>query len=350
MAPANAVMTASTMSGAAHGARRLVRFRLGLAEEDSEVQPEHVERRQHRRREAADEHELAFDRMHRARTPERHEDRVLAEESGKRRQSGEGERPDKERPRGLGHLARQPAHLAHVLRAGAVDDRPCGEEQQALEEPVRDEVEYRRDQPAGAEGRHHVAELAHRRVREGAFDVGLGQREKCPERGREDAGRRDHRQCIVRRLEQRVRAGDEEHTGGDHRRRVQQAGDRRGASHGVREPEVQRELGGLADRADEQEQAREREEEAVRRFLGRAEEQRQIERPVPDEQQDDAGEEAHVADARRHERLDRRRARFGTLVPEADEQVAAQAHDLPEEHDLHEVAGRHDAEHRHREQ
>ena len=60
---------------------------------------------------------------------------------------------------------------------------------------------------------------------------------------------------VRRLLEERVQAGDQVHARGDHRRRVDQGGDRRRALHGVREPGVERDLGGLGERADEQQDA-----------------------------------------------------------------------------------------------
>ena len=66
---------------------------------------------------------------------------------------------------------------------------------------------------------------------------------------RADVGRRR------RLLEQRVHARDQVDAGGDHRRGVDQGGDRRRALHGVREPGVERDLGGLGERADQQQHA-----------------------------------------------------------------------------------------------
>ena len=58
-------------------------------------------------------------------------------------------------------------------------------------------------------------------------------------------------------LEKRRAAGDQVDAGGDHGGGVDQGADRGGAFHGVGQPDVQRELGGFADRAAE-EQARPR--------------------------------------------------------------------------------------------
>ena len=53
-------------------------------------------------------------------------------------------------------------------------------------------------------------------------------------------------------VEHGVEAGAEVHAGDDHRRGVDERGDRRRAGHGVGQPGVQRELAALADDPDEQ--------------------------------------------------------------------------------------------------
>ena len=70
------------------------------------------------------------------------EDLVLAEEAGERRKAGDGEDRRGHGPEGDGDVFAQAAHVAHVLLAAErVDDGAGGEEEQRLEEGVRDQVE-----------------------------------------------------------------------------------------------------------------------------------------------------------------------------------------------------------------
>ena len=58
--------------------------------------------------------------------------------------------------------------------------------------------------------------------------------------------------AVGRLVEYRVAPGHHEYAGRDHRRRVDERGDRGRAFHRVRQPDVQRELGGLAYRSGEE--------------------------------------------------------------------------------------------------
>ncbi len=61
--------------------------------------------------------------------------------------------------------------------------------------------------------------------------------------------------AVGARYEEDVGAGDQVDAGGDHRRRVDQRGDRGRALHRVRQPGVERHLRRLGEGADQQQQA-----------------------------------------------------------------------------------------------
>ena len=162
-----------------------------------------------------------------------------------------------------------------------------------------------------------------------------------------DGGHDQHR---GRRLgEDRVGAGDHVDAGVDHRRGVDERADRGRALHRVGQPDVERELGGLADRAGEEEQRDERDRALVER-PDPLEDLVEAQRPEVDPDHDHAEAEAEVADAVDDERLLGRSGRRRLLVPEADEQVAAQADRLPADVQQQEVVGQDQQQHAEHEQ
>ena len=247
------------------------------------------------------------------------------------------------------------AHAPHVLFAGhRVDDRSAPEEEERLEEGVRHQVERAGRKRADAHRREHVAELRHRRVREDALDVVLDQADRRRHQRRQHADDRDNRHHLGRVREQHGIAAEHVDTGGDHRRRVDQRRHRRRTFHRVRQPDVEGNLRALAGRADEQEQADQRQDAEMaaldrhrpRGILDGAE----IERAEGVVDEEDAEDEAPVADAVGDERFLPRVRRALLLVPVADQQVRAQAHAFPaDEHDQ-EVVAQHEHEHEEAEQ
>ena len=170
--------------------------------------------------------------------------------------AGQRQRADDHHPVGVRDQLAQAAHLAHVLLVGdGMDDRARAEEQQRLEEGVREQVEDRRAIGADAERHEHVAELRAGRIGDDALDVVLHEADGRREEGGDGADEGHDGQRRVRQLEQRRQARHHEHAGGHHGRGVDERRDRGRAFHGVRQPGVQQELRRLAHRAHEQQQA-----------------------------------------------------------------------------------------------
>ena len=80
------------------------------------------------------------------------------------------------------------------------------------------------------------------------------------------------------------------------------------------------------------------------------EEVEEVERPRLAIQEHDADQEADVARLRRPERLHRRPGRLGPLVPVPDQQIGAEADQLPADEELDEVGREHEPHHREREE
>ena len=360
--------------GRRHDAGRLVQVLVTavLPVERHEPEPERVEGREERGEEAEDVQQVEA-RMVRPRVEGDGEDLPFAEESAEGDDPREGEGSEQHDPRGDRHRLREPAHLPHVVRVDGMDHAPGGQEQEGLEERVVEEMVeggavprgvdrlsvdgLRRHQVrAGAEAQEHVRELGDRREGQDALDVVVHDGHRRGEDRREAADPCDDQDGGEGRLDSRGE-GDEEdegprgqvNAGLDHRRRVDQGADGRRAFHRVRQPSVERELGRLPDRPAEQEEGDQgqqlwAQEPDPRRDLVEAQ------RPefVPDHE--DADEEQDVPDAGDEECFLRRRGGLRLVVPESDEQVGAEAHDLPEDQELQEVVRADGPEHPGREE
>ncbi len=275
------------------------------------------------------------------------EDGFLGEEAGEGRDRGESEQRDRHRPEGVGDALGQavhPGHDAQGVRTGGVDDHAGAEEEERLEGAVGQEVEHGGAAVTDGQGADHVAELADRRVGEHPLDVVLGDGGQAGADHRD--GRHhghDHQRGLGGR-EDGQEAGDEVDTGGDHGRGVDQRRDRGGARHGVGEPGVQGELRGLARDTGEQEQRDQCRVVESARGDG-AQDLRDLERTGVGGEREQADQEGDVAELGDEEGLERGGAgRFGLPVV-ADQEVRADAHDLPADQQHHQVAGVDDEQH-----
>ena len=150
---------------------------------------------------------------------------------------------------------------------------------------------------------------------------------------------------VVGQVVDRVRAGDEVDACGDHRRGVDERGDRGRALHRVREPGLQRELAGLAAGAEQQHQ-RDRQQHAAGQLADPLEHLGVLQRAEVRPQQEDRDRQADVADPVHEERLLRRRRRGRAVLIPADQQVRGEADALPAEVEHHEVVAQDEQQHR----
>ena len=131
---------------------------------------------------------------------------------------------------------------------------PAPRNSKRFEERVREDVEDAGGEGSDAEREEHVAELRDGGVGEHALDVVLDEADGGGEdRGqRADDGDRLHRRG--REHEQRIRARDHVDARRDHGRGVDECGNRRGAFHGVGQPDIERKLRRFAAGSNEQQQ------------------------------------------------------------------------------------------------
>jgi len=239
-----------------------------------------------------------------------------------------------------------------------VQDAASAEEEQSLEEGVREEVKHAGAGAIGCAGHtqtnEHVAQLADRREGQHALEIVLREGDQRGEDGG-DAAHPGHNEKCRRASRREEREGTRYHVDAsrDHRGGVDQRADGRRAFHRGRQPDMQRDLGGFANRAAEDEDHCQRQQTLIhvrhaRRQLV------EIEGSGVGEQDHDADDEADVAYARGDEGFyrggSRRKAilfRLGALVdPEADQQVRTQAHQFPADEHHQEVLREGDDEHR----
>ena len=152
-----------------------------------------------------------------------------------------------------GNQLAQAAHAAHVLLAAhGVNHRARAQEEQRLEERMRHQVEDSGGVRGHAAGQEHVSQLRNRGVSQNALDVSLRQAHGGGKDRGDAADDGDNLQRMRRQIKDGMRAGNHVNACGDHGRGVNQGGDRCWAFHGVRQPDVKRNLRRLAGSAKHQ--------------------------------------------------------------------------------------------------
>ena len=199
---------------------------------------------------------------------------------------------------------------------------------------------------ADAECGKHVAELRERGEGEHALDIGLRERNGRGEDCGEDADRSDDEHRLVACGKEWAHACHQVDTGVHHRCGVDECGDRSRSLHCVGEPDVERELCRLSDRAAEDQQCDHGGGGPRQLACGDpCEDRRDVERAEDGDEPHQAEREPDVAHAVGDERLLRGESRIALGVPEADEQVRGEADELPRREDDEQVARQHQKEH-----
>ncbi len=320
-----------------------VRMNLLFTVEDDEDHTEGVQRG-HERADQTRHHQIDMAVSHRP-----GKDFVFTEEArGNQRQRGERGATDQEAGIHQRNRLTQATHLEDVLFVMTGQNHRAGrQEQQRFEERMGHQMENRRVPRLYAQRQEHVANLAHGRVREYTFDVGLHQRGKACQHQRNRPNDTHQMQHFRRHQEQAVSTGNQVDTGGYHGGSVDQRGDRRWASHRVRKPGLQRQLRGFTHGTAQQHQRCPHQHVIAcgkvrrRQFHHFAEVQR-AQLVVENEQRE---REEHVTHAGYHEGFHRRRAVLRIGVVETDQQIGAQAHAFPAQIHQQQVIGQYQNHH-----
>ena len=314
-----------------------------LAMEDAENQPHRVEAGQQGAQQA---------RQKKARVAGRHglpENFILAVKAGRHQRQGHQGRPPNQET-GIGHrqALSQPAQPGHILLMVATGDHRTGrQEQQRLEEGVGDQVENGGIERPDAERQEHITNLAHGGIGQHPLDIGLGQGSEGRQQQRDRANDADQPEDIRGQQEQPVEAGNQVDPGGDHGRRVNQGRDRGRARHGIRQPGMQRYLGGFAQGTAQQQQCDKTGRGIPRRpDLGGARHHLlDIQGAQLPENQEQTQGQKHIANPGHHEGLERGHAVGAVLIVVADQQVTAQANPFPAQEQQEQIVPEHQHEH-----
>jgi hypothetical protein len=181
------------------------------------------------------------------------DDLILAPESRQKRKARQGSRPDQHGDERYRHDPPQPAETADIDNsAHGVHHATRAEEQQRLEEGMREQVEDGRAGGKHPHAQEHVAQLADGGIGQDALHVVLHQGDGRGKQRRTAPDDRDQQHDRVRRRENQPAAHHHVDTGGDHRRGVNQRRHRRRTFHRIGQPDVKRELGALAHRPTKQ--------------------------------------------------------------------------------------------------
>ncbi|ETH87703.1 hypothetical protein L560_2255 [Bordetella pertussis STO1-CHOC-0018] len=228
-----------------------------------------------------------------------------------------------------------------------VDDAR-GHEERGLEGGVVDHVEDRRHQAERAVQAQHERDqpqVADGRIGQHPFHVLLENRRVGAQHQRAQAGAADDPEPFVGTRQHGPEARQQENARLDHGGRMQIGRHRRGRGHGVGQPELERELGALGQRAQ-------RDQDQHRRIPGVgahdiARGQHLVHVVAADDvaEHQHAGQQAQAAGA--GDRQGHARAAPGVepVVPIGDQHERGQAGHFPEHDQLDQVAGHHHAQH-----
>ena len=281
---------------------------------------------------------------------------LLADEPDRRRHAGHRNARGNRGGERDGHGLPQAPEPRQIAGAGRLLDGPGDHEQGRLVQGVRDqECECRQEPPRRLalprQGRRSEKHDAHakrhdRGVGQHLFQIGFAQRHDCRvhRRHRSHGGQRLHPE--LGSAQQRREARQQEHTGLDHRRRMQVGRHRGRCRHRVRQPEVKWKLRRFGESPEHDQHDDRRVVRVVCETLLAGHHLPQAEGADGLAQDDEAGQHRQGARAGYEQSLQGGASGDGVLMRVADEQERSNRGELPEDEQRDEVVGQHHAEHR----
>ena len=221
-------------------------------------------------------------------------------------------------------------------------------EQRRLERGVIHDVKHARDRGQRAvepEEQRDESEMADGRIGEQLLEVVLEHRDVRAEQERRHARAADQPNHSSVPESTGQRRAEEKDAGLDHRGRVQVRGDRRGRCHRPRQPEVEWKLRAFGKRSEQDEHERHGIERVGAHDVARGEQHVEGRSCRRCGRGQNAAEQRQSARAGHRQRHERPSPRVFAVVPVADQQEGEQARELPEDHELNEVAREDDTEH-----
>ncbi len=199
---------------------------------------------------------------------------------------------------------------------------------------------------AKAHEQHHRAQGPDRGVGQHQLEVVLPEREDVADEHRQATTDDEHHRPQLGAAEHGCEPRHEVDAGGDHGGRMQVGADRRRRGHRIGQPEVERELGRLGQRTEQDEEGQQPVVGARLHRLPCPQHLGDGEAPAREAQQHQPGDHGQLAADGHDERLLGGQSRGRDGVLEADEQVRGHAGQAPEDEHQQEVVGQHQAQHR----
>ena len=225
------------------------------------------------------------------------------------------------------------------------DDRTRSQKEQRFEDGMVDQMGHPCSQRPYPQTDKSDGKVRHRRIGKHFLHLILYQGTGRTDEGTQCAHCCNDKQRFCRHIEVKEPCHDVDTTV-DHRGTVDQGRDRRRPLHCTHQPRKERELPRLSDRSDKDEHRNDEHHVFIKFTCGReCIELDHIECTCEVKEQSDRCKEEDIPKAGKEKGSDTRICRVSFLVPERDQQVACQPHELPSDKKSHHILGAHQQDH-----